>query len=80
VLKSTQFGKPFADSDYGGTTVRSLGSAVLVFSILILALATNSFAAPHVIRASAVPEPSVLVALGGGLAGLATVVRRRFSR
>jgi hypothetical protein len=43
-------------------------------------LVTNSFAAPHVVRASAVPEPGVLVALGGGLVGLATVVRRRLGR
>jgi hypothetical protein len=64
----------------GATTVRNVGSAVLVFSIVLLILATNSFAAPHVMRASAVPEPGVLVALGGGLVGLATVIRRRFTR
>ena len=64
----------------GETTVRNVGSAVLAVSILVLALAANSFAAPHVMRASAVPEPGILVALGGGLVGLATVIRRRFSR
>jgi hypothetical protein len=79
-LKSAHVGKPFAENSMGETTVRNVGSAILAFSVLILTLATNSFAAPHVMRASAVPEPGVLVALGGGLVGLATVIRRRFSR
>lgn len=57
--------------------MRNLGAAVLLVLVLFV---TNSFAAPHVARASAVPEPGVLVALGGGLVGLATVVRRRLGR
>jgi len=44
--------------------------------VLVLILATNSFAAPSVLRASAIPEPGILVVLGGGLVGLATLVRR----
>lgn len=60
--------------------MRNVGFAVLVFSVFILTLATDSFAAPHVMRAAAVPEPGVLVALGGGLVGLATVIRRRLGR
>ena len=48
--------------------------------VVVLVLATNSFAAPHVVTASAVPEPGVLFALGGGLVGLATLIRNRFSK
>jgi len=59
--------------------VRNLGFALTVLLVLST-LATNSFAAPHLMRASAAPEPGVLAALGGGLVGLATVVRRRLNR
>ena len=48
--------------------------------LLVLILAANSFAAPTVLRASAVPEPGILFALGGGLVGLATFIRIRLSR
>jgi PEP-CTERM motif len=76
--------KAICTSNAGECTVRNVGSAVLVFSAVLLTslltLTTNSFAAPHVMRASTVPEPGVLVALGGGLVGLAAVIRRRVGR
>jgi len=55
--------------------VRNLGPVVLV----VLILATNSFAAPAVVRSSIIPEPGLLVFLGGGLVGLATLIRRHLS-
>jgi hypothetical protein len=55
--------------------VRKLGPVAL----LVLTLATNSFAAPAVVRSSVVPEPGLLALLGGGLVGLAAVIRRHLS-
>ncbi len=43
--------------------------------LLVLVAAGNAFAAPAALHASAVPEPGILIALGGGLIGLATLVR-----
>jgi len=55
--------------------VRNLGPLVL----LVLILAASSFAAPAVVKSSVFPEPGVLVLLGGGLIGLATLIRRHLS-
>ncbi len=52
--------------------MRNLGPVVL----LVLILATNSFAAPAVVQSSVIPEPGLLALLGGGLVGLATLIRR----
>ena len=46
--------------------------------LLPVILAVNSFAQPNVMKASAVPEPGLLLALGSGLVGLATFIRHRF--
>ena len=51
--------------------VRNLGPVV----VLVLMLAVNSFAAPAVVQSSALPEPGLLFLLGGGLVGLATLIR-----
>jgi hypothetical protein len=57
--------------------VRNLAPVVL----LILILATSSFAAPAaaVVRSEVLPEPGLLALLGGGLVGLATLIRRHLS-
>jgi hypothetical protein len=47
--------------------------------LLVLMLATNSFAAPAVAQSSVIPEPGLLALLGGGLVGLATLIRRHLS-
>jgi len=52
--------------------LRTLGPVVL----LILTFATNSLATPAVARATVVPETGLLVVLGGGLVGLAGLIRR----
>lgn len=46
---------------------------------LVVLLASTSFAQPGVIKAAAFPEPGILFALGSGLVGLATLLRRHFS-
>ena len=51
-----------------------------VAALLALILAANSFAAPGFLRASTIPEHSILALLGGGLIGLATLVRRHLSK
>lgn len=57
--------------------MRKLSPAALL--VLIIVLATNSFAAPAVVRSSVVPEPGLLALLGGGLVGLAAVIRRHLN-
>ena len=59
----------------GVITLRNLGPV----SLLVLMLATNSFAAPAVAQSSVIPEPGLLALLGGGLVGLATLIRRHLS-
>jgi len=46
---------------------------------LILISAVNSFAAPAVVRAVSAPKPGLLLLLGTGLVGLATLIRRRLA-
>ena len=55
--------------------MRNFGPVVL----LVLILATNCFAAPAVVESSVIPEPGLLTLLGGGLVGLATLIRRHLS-
>jgi hypothetical protein len=59
----------------GVSSVRNLGPVVL----LVLILAANSFAAPTLVKSSVFPEPGLLALLGGGLVGLATLIRRHLS-
>jgi hypothetical protein len=61
----------------GNPTVRKWGVFVILF---LLVFVSSSFGASHnILKASAVPEPGILLALSGGLIGLATVVRRHLS-
>ena len=55
--------------------MQKLGPAFL----FVLLMSTNLLAATAVVKSSVVPEPGLLVLLGGGLVGLATLIRRRFS-
>jgi PEP-CTERM motif len=59
----------------GGFTLRNF----VPVSLIVLMLATNSFAAPAVVQSSVIPEPGLLALLGGGLVGLATLIRRHLS-
>jgi pilus assembly protein TadC len=58
--------------------VFTLRNFVPVF-LLVLMLAMNSFAAPAVAQSSVIPEPGLLALLGGGLVGLAALIRRHLS-
>ncbi len=55
--------------------MRKLGPVVL----LVLILASSSFAAPAVVKSSVLPEPGLLALLGGGLVGLATLIRHHLN-
>jgi hypothetical protein len=56
-------------------TVRKLGPVAL----LVLILVANCFAAPAAVRSAVIPEPGLLALLGGGLVGLAALIRRHLS-
>jgi MYXO-CTERM domain-containing protein len=47
--------------------------------VLILISVVKSFAATTAVHASTAPQPHILLLLGAGLVGLATLIRRRFS-
>jgi hypothetical protein len=53
---------------------------VVVVVLLVVILAANAFATPNVLRAAVGPEPGILVALGGGLVCLASLVRNRLPK
>jgi hypothetical protein len=56
--------------------VRNPSRSALLVPMLVLISVTNSLAAPAIASSSVIPEPGQLVLLGGGLIGLATLVRR----
>jgi PEP-CTERM motif len=47
--------------------------------VLSLFVATRSLTTSPVVQSSVFPEPGVLALLGGGLVGLAALIRRHFS-
>ena len=47
--------------------------------VMIVISALNSFAAPAVVRSVSAPKPGLLLLLGTGLVGLATLIRRRLA-
>jgi hypothetical protein len=55
--------------------VRKVGGTLL----LVLISTASSFGATAVAKSSAFPEPGLLALLGGGLVGLATLIRRRLN-
>ena len=59
--------------------MRNQRPVALLVLILVLMLVTNSFAAPAVVRSSVLPEPGLLALLGGGLVGIAALIRRHLS-
>ena len=52
---------------------------ISVSLIVILISVVKSFAATTAVHASTAPQPRILLLLGAGLVGLATLIRRRFS-
>jgi hypothetical protein len=52
-----------------------MGSVIVLF----VTTSVTCFASSQVVHASALPEPGLLALLGGGLVGLATLVRRHLS-
>ena len=47
--------------------------------LTVMLLAGSAFAAPAVVRSSIAPEPGLLALLGGGLVGLAALIRHHLS-